>query len=264
MRESGRVLTISQLAAYAGVTVRAVRHYHHIGLLPEPERDSSGYRSYDAAAVVRLIRIHTLADAGVPLARVQQLLDANPDEFTERVREIDERLRAQGRQIQLHRKRINMLSAGDHLALPQSVVGYLDRLRGLGIDERYIEMERDAWIMVAAQSRDGLDGVIAAKHQELDDPDMVRLYRLLSEGLDWPAEDPRLIEVADIMDRLRTRAIAAGNVGKDGFDDSFVALLDATMAESAPAARRLVELMEERGWKGWIRFERVRTDKLEA
>ena len=27
------MLTISQLAAYAGVTVRAVRHYHQIGLL---------------------------------------------------------------------------------------------------------------------------------------------------------------------------------------------------------------------------------------
>ena len=29
------MLTIGQLASYAGVTVRAVRHYHQIGLLPE-------------------------------------------------------------------------------------------------------------------------------------------------------------------------------------------------------------------------------------
>ena len=36
------MLTISQLAAYAGVTVRAVRHYHAKGLLPEPERDAPG------------------------------------------------------------------------------------------------------------------------------------------------------------------------------------------------------------------------------
>lgn len=56
------MLTISQLAAYAGVTVRAVRHYHQIGLLPEPGRDRSGYRTYDGA-VVRLIRIRTLADS---------------------------------------------------------------------------------------------------------------------------------------------------------------------------------------------------------
>ena len=38
------MLTIGQLAAYAGVTVRAVRHYHQVGLLPEPERDASGCR----------------------------------------------------------------------------------------------------------------------------------------------------------------------------------------------------------------------------
>jgi DNA-binding transcriptional MerR regulator len=75
------MLTISQLAAYAGVTVRAVRHYHATGLLPEPARDHSGYRRYDAAAVVQLIRIRTLAEAGVPLSRVQELLAADEEEF---------------------------------------------------------------------------------------------------------------------------------------------------------------------------------------
>ena len=34
------MLTISQLANYAGTTARAVRHYHQIGLLPEPGRGS--------------------------------------------------------------------------------------------------------------------------------------------------------------------------------------------------------------------------------
>ena len=50
------LLTISQLASYAGVTVRAVRHYHARGLLPEPKRDSSGYRRYQAQAAIDLIR----------------------------------------------------------------------------------------------------------------------------------------------------------------------------------------------------------------
>jgi DNA-binding transcriptional MerR regulator len=75
------MLTIGRLASYAGVTIRAVRHYHQIGLLPEPERDASGYRTYDAVAVVRLIRIRTLAEAGVPLARVRELLEADPQMF---------------------------------------------------------------------------------------------------------------------------------------------------------------------------------------
>jgi DNA-binding transcriptional MerR regulator len=116
------MLTISQLATYAGVTVRAVRHYHHIGLMPEPARDGSGYRTYDAGDVVRLIRISALAEAGVPLARVQDLLDATPAEFSEAVAQIDARLRAQVRELQEHRRRIARLAAGDSLAVPAEVV----------------------------------------------------------------------------------------------------------------------------------------------
>lgn len=256
------MLTISQLAAYAGVTVRAVRHYHQIGLLPEPERDHSGYRTYDAAAVVRLIRIHTLADAGVPLARVQELLDASAEEFADGIQEIDKKLRAEVRRLQGNRKRIARLAAGEHLALPQSVVDYLDRLRGLGVEERYIELERDAWIMIAARLPHLIDTVIARKHQDLDDPDMVRLYRLLNGVLDWPAEDPRIVEIADILERQMIRAVEAGETGADDFDDQFVDLLDATMVQSSPVAERLLAILAERGWRGWTRIERVPADRL--
>jgi DNA-binding transcriptional MerR regulator len=79
------MLTIGQLAAYAGVTVRAVRHYHQIGLLPEPERDASGYRRYGARAVVSLIKIRILANAGVPLSRIGQMLEADAPAFAEAV-----------------------------------------------------------------------------------------------------------------------------------------------------------------------------------
>ncbi|WP_320779274.1 MerR family transcriptional regulator [Streptomyces sp. CRN 30] len=258
------MLTISQLAAHAGVTVRAVRHYHKIGLLPEPERDRSGYRTYGAAAVVRLIRIHTLADAGVPLARVQELLDAGPEEFADGVQEIDKNLRAEIRRLQDTRKRLARLAAGEHLALPRSVVDYLDRLRAIGVQERYIEMERDAWIMIAAQVPHQIDAVIAKKHEELDHPDMVRLYSLLSEALDWPVDDPRITEVADIMERLMMRAVEAGETGDDSWDDQFVDLLDSATVESSPGAERLMAVLEERGWRGWTRVERVPAGKLDA
>jgi DNA-binding transcriptional MerR regulator len=255
------MLTISQLAAYAGVTVRAVRHYHKIGLLPEPERDTSGYRSYDAVAVVRLIRIHTLTSAGVPLARVQQLLDADPSQFAIGIEQIDRELRARIRRLQHSRARIARLAAGEHLALPDSVVGYLGRLRELGVDERYIELERDAWIMISAQVPDLIDSIIDTKHEELDDPDMVRLYRLLSTALDWRADDPGVVEVADILERLMIRSMDAGKADNHVFDPSFVKLLDATMIETAPVARRLRLILAERGWKGWTSVERVPTDR---
>lgn len=256
------MLTISQLAAHAGVTVRAVRHYHQIGLLPEPVRDRSGYRTYDAAAVVRLIRIHTLADSGVPLAHVQELLDAEPDEFAEGVRAIDRELRAEVRRLQATRQRLVRLAAGDHLALPPSVVGYLDRVRALGVDEAYVEMERDSWIMVAAQVPEQIDAIMAQKHAELDHPDMVRFYQLIGGALEWAADDPRVVEVADVLERLMVRAVAEGNVGADDFDDQLVDLLDSTMLAAAPAAGRLVEILRQRGWGGWTRIDRVPDDLL--
>ncbi|WP_432570708.1 MerR family transcriptional regulator [Kineococcus sp. SYSU DK005] len=251
------MLTISQLAAHAGVTVAAVRHYHRIGLLPEPDRDPSGYRSYDAAAVVRLIRIHVLAGAGVPLAQVEDLLHADAQEFAEGVREIDARLRAEVRRLQSTRKRLAQLAAGEQLALPASVVGYLQRLRDLGVQERYIEKERDAWIVLAARMPDRIDAIIAKKHEDLDDPDLLRLYGLLSGALDWSADDPRVVEVADVLDRITTRAFDSGDVGGEDLDDQVVALLDAAAARTSSAAERLMVLLAERGWKGITRVERI-------
>ena len=258
------MLTISQLASYAGVTVRTVRHYHQIGLLAEPERDRSGYRTYDAAAVVRLIRIRVLADAGVPRARVQELLVAGPEEFATAVEEIDTALRADIRRLQRNRKRIAKLAAGDNLALPQVVVDYLDRLRGLGVGETYIELERDAWIMLSAQIPD-IDAVIAEKHRQLDeDPDMTRLYRLLGSVSEWSPDDPRVVELADIIEQVRIRAIKSGEVEIDDADasDPFAALLDAAMAESTPVARQLLAILEERGWRGWTRLEKVPAGRI--
>ncbi|MFF5314651.1 MerR family transcriptional regulator [Streptomyces massasporeus] len=179
-----------------------MRHYHQVGLLPEPERDRSGYRSYDTAAVAprRL-----------------------PGGVRRGVQTIDTKLRAEIRRLQGTRKRLARLAAVEHLALPRSVVGYLDRLRGLGVVERYIEMERDAWIMIAAQVPRLVDFVIAKKHEQLDDPDMVKLYSFFRGDL-----------------------------------------LDSTMVRSSPGAERLVAILEERGWRGWTRVERVSADRLDT
>lgn len=255
------MVTIGQLAAYAGVTVRAVRHYHRIGLLPEPERNESGYRTYDAEAVVRLIQIHTLAGAGVPLARVQELLDADPDAFADGLGQIDRDLRCEIRRLQASRRRLAELADGQDPALPPSVVGYLDRLRDLGVDERYIQLERNGWIMIAAQVPDRIDSVVERKHADLNDPTTVRLYQLLSGALNWSVDDPRIVEVADCLEQLMVRAVQAGEVDDLGLDDGFVDLLDTASVQTSPVALRLRTILEERGWNGWIRTERVPTGR---
>ena len=82
-----QLITIGQLAGYAGVTIKAVRHYHQRGLLAEPLRDSSGYRRYSAQHAIDLVKIKTLAEAGVPLARINELLNADPDRFAAAIAE---------------------------------------------------------------------------------------------------------------------------------------------------------------------------------
>ncbi len=64
-----------QLAELAGTSVRAVRHYHEIGLLAEPERQSNGYKRYGVPDLVRLLRIKRLIDLGFSLARIAQMGD---------------------------------------------------------------------------------------------------------------------------------------------------------------------------------------------
>lgn len=244
------MLTISQLAAYAGVTVRAVRHYHAKGLLPEPERDHSGYRQYDAAAVVELIRIRTLAEAGVPLSRVQELLAADGAAFATAVTEIDHRLRAEIKERQQHRQRIALLAAGDSLALPPEAVTYLDRLREVGVPEKMVAAERDAWILVAAQLPERMPFYMEMKNQQLDDPRVRDLYRDLTEVTEWSAEDARLDEVADRL-AVEFEAAPADAWNEDALPNDLAALLDAVFLDSVPGARRILRRLEERGWTGW-------------
>lgn len=254
------MLTISQLASYAGVTVRAVRHYHQVGLLPEPARDHSGYRTYGATDVVRLIRIRTLAEAGVPLARVQELLEATPAEFGEAVAQIDAELRGRIRELQEHRRRIARLADGDSLAVPAEVVSYLDQLRGVGVSDAMVEGERDGWILIAARWPEQIPELMADKVAQLEDPRTVKLYLLIDELVAVGVDDDRLVAVADLLVEMIEEAEARGELDRQNHemsDDGFIALLDSFASGSHPVVERLQELMAERGWAGWSRIERA-------
>ncbi|NEW39803.1 MerR family transcriptional regulator [Nocardia cyriacigeorgica] len=252
------MLTIGELASYAGVTVRAVRHYHTKGLLPEPERDHSGYRRYPANALVELIRIKILAQSGVPLARVRELLRADENEFAAAVADIDTRLQDEISRRQRHREQIARLTTGDNLALPQEIVEFLDRLRALGIDERIVELERDGWIPLVAHAPDHVPEWLARKQKQLDDPQLIDFYRILGLALDR-ADDRELIELADTMTVYITQI--ADEHGEDylggAIEAALVELLDTLAFDTWPPARRLIELLAQRGWTGWTRLARV-------
>ncbi|MEU0880182.1 MerR family transcriptional regulator [Lentzea sp. NPDC005914] len=238
------MLTIKRLAEYVGVTVRAVRHYHQTGLLPEPERDASGYRRYPAQAVVDLIRIRTLTAAGVPLTRVHELMRATPDEFATAIEEIRLGLTRQIEELRQRELGVAALRAGDRMFLPAEIADYLDRLRALGVSERGVQFERDGWIVLAASYPDQALGWIEQKVEQLADPEFRQFYVTYDQAHDWDPADPRLDCLADVM-AARLQQEAAQTVHEVLSADE-KSLLGAHVREYSPAWIRLDELVRQR------------------
>lgn len=71
-----------EIAELAGTSLRAVRHYHEVGLLEEPERLPNGYKQYGVAHLVRLLRIKRLVDLGFSLPQIAEMgeADEHPEE----------------------------------------------------------------------------------------------------------------------------------------------------------------------------------------
>lgn len=70
------MISIGDFARFGSVSVRMLRHYDEIGLLPPSEVDPcSGYRFYAAEQLSRLNRIVALKDLGFTLNQVAELLD---------------------------------------------------------------------------------------------------------------------------------------------------------------------------------------------
>ncbi|HKE52780.1 MAG TPA: MerR family transcriptional regulator [Actinomycetes bacterium] len=195
------MITIGQLAAYAGVTIKAIRHYHQRGLLAEPARDSSGYRRYGAEHAIELVKIKTLAEAGVPLARIKELLAADADRLAAAIAEIDRSLQQRAEQLQRSRDRIARLTAGDRLFVSAEVAEFLERLRELGVSQRVVQTERDGWILMQSVSPKAATVWIADKLDALDDPEFCALYRECDAAFDWSPDDPRLDALADRAQR---------------------------------------------------------------
>ena len=67
-------MRVAEIAELTGTTVRTVRYYHSLGLLPIPG-ERGGWRDYDLSHVARLSRIRWLVQAGVSLETIKRVLD---------------------------------------------------------------------------------------------------------------------------------------------------------------------------------------------
>lgn len=230
------MITIGQLAGYAGVTIKAIRHYHQKGLLDEPPRDSSGYRRYTAEHAITLIKIATLAKAGVPLDRIKELLAADPDRFAAALVEIDAGLKERAEHLSRTRERIARLRSGDRLFVTEEVADYLDHLHQLGISTRGMQVERDGWILLQSVSPKQAAAWFADKRDALSDPEFRAIYVEYDAAFDWSPDDPRIDALAD---RVRRWLAAHGKEPREGdppYEARTISQLLATSADSSSAA----------------------------
>jgi DNA-binding transcriptional MerR regulator len=67
-------MRIGEVGAAVGVDTSAIRYYESVGVLPEPDRTASGYRSYLPEDVERLRFVTLARSLGVGLDDIRQIL----------------------------------------------------------------------------------------------------------------------------------------------------------------------------------------------
>ncbi|MFG2888160.1 MerR family transcriptional regulator [Streptomyces sp. NPDC048248] len=192
-------VTIGQAAAFVGVTVKTVRHYHKLGLVQEPQRDSSGYRRYGSADLLQLVQVRTLAAAGVPLAEIGPLLDADATGFAAALTDVERQLTERIEELTARRDTLHRLADGNRALLPDRAVALLERLPGLGFSADEVAAAREGWVLAKALVPEGFDDYLDHVEHALEDTQFIALIRRGAEAAAWEPDDPRIAELATAM-----------------------------------------------------------------
>ncbi len=66
-------MKIGEVAEASGFSVKTIRYYEEIGLLPPPDREANGYRFYDDTIIQRLRFVERAQTAGLTLREIGQV-----------------------------------------------------------------------------------------------------------------------------------------------------------------------------------------------
>jgi DNA-binding transcriptional MerR regulator len=92
--------TVGGVAALTGVSVRALHHYDHIGLVVPSFRTPAGYRGYTDADIERLHVVLVYRSVGMPLEEIRALLDDSSADVLEHLKRQHDVLLAQAERLQ--------------------------------------------------------------------------------------------------------------------------------------------------------------------
>jgi DNA-binding transcriptional MerR regulator len=116
--------TVQQLARLAGVNVRTLHHYDHVGLLKPSARMAAGYRLYGEVDLLRLQQILFFKELDFPLADIQAILDDPGFDQVQALRDHRQMLQAEAdrleRLLKTIEKTISRLTE-DHMTMTPSM-----------------------------------------------------------------------------------------------------------------------------------------------
>ncbi|MGW2561775.1 MerR family transcriptional regulator [Streptomyces sp. NPDC001514] len=257
-------MRIGEIAAMVGVTPRAIRHYHHLGLLPEPTRQANGYRDYSVRDAVLLARVRRLTELGLGLDEVRDVLaDDAGREVVEVLEELDQDLARQQEQLGERRRRLGELLAqardgrmtaegpvSDELS---ALFGTLAEATAGRPESPMAAKDRELLALLdTVASAEERDRLLGAMRRMTETPGAAErayeVYGMLDALADAAPDDPRVGEAAQALadcmpDEVAAHLADAGAVPESGFLDAFYADFSPAQAE---AVRRSLRLVVER------------------
>ncbi|MFB6715253.1 MULTISPECIES: MerR family transcriptional regulator [unclassified Streptomyces] len=240
-------MRIGEIAALVGVTSRAIRHYHHIGLLPEPARRPNGYRAYGVRDAVVLARIRRLTELGLGLDEVRDVLaDDSGRELVDVIVELDADLARQEDEIRERRRRLARLLDGP-VSAEEPVSPALAELLGAASATESPAAAKDREHLMLLDTVGISSEVYAAMRPLAEDPAANALYERLDALVGVPVDDPRVAPLAaDLVAAVPDEVLAA--IPSDGpvtagFGE---ALLDEYAPAQAEVVRRVMAALAAR------------------
>lgn len=240
-------MRIGEVAELVGTTPRAIRHYHRIGLVPEPARLPNGYREYGVEAVLHLLRVRRLVRLGIGLDDVGALLRAQ-DELSPRevLQALDDELAQEQERLQVRRERVQSLlrSAPDADPLQSpDLAALVAELQAAFPGSTAAALERQALDLIGHLAPEQLPAVVAEYRAVLADPQRLARAREVERRFvalsDLPPDDPEVEAVAGLL--LASAEPLTSPV--DGEQDRRGALATGLLTASlSPAQRRCVQL----------------------
>lgn len=240
-------MRIGEIATLVGLTPRAVRHYHQIGLLAEPARRANGYRSYSVRDAVLLARIRRLTELGLGLDEVREVLAGDAGRpLGDVLRELDADLARQEREIRERRLRLAQLLRGP-LTGVEPVSPALAELLAAGPDTDSPTAAKDREHLALLDTAGGGNEVYDVLRKLAGDPAVLALYEELDALDAAPVDDPRVAALADRMAALVPDEVLAA-IPDDG--PAMTGFGEALLADYPPAqaevVRRVMAALTER------------------